>query len=203
MFKAKNINEGSILVKDDLDAYLSSREEGIFGTFLEGLAIYTCNNVYNGRKSSAEGIDLEFERENVYCIVTIKSGPNWGNNQQIKRMKSNFSKAKKILRSNRGSINISAINGCCYGKDNNPDKGEYFKYCGERFRTFISGENALYLDIIEPLGYKAKIKNDNYLKEYSNSIHRITKEFINDFCDASGQILWNKLVHFNSGKNNP
>ena len=55
LFKAKNINSASELVKTILDAFLSSQEEGIFGGFLEELAIFICAHVYGGRKSSAEG----------------------------------------------------------------------------------------------------------------------------------------------------
>jgi len=33
--------------------------------------------------------------------------------------------------------NIVAVNGCCYGRDNRPDKGDYLKYCGQRFWEFI------------------------------------------------------------------
>src|SRR5574341_449973 len=98
LFKAKNINDAHDLVKLLLDAHLSSQEETIFGEFLESLAIFVCGKVFNGRKSSAEGIDLEFERDGVLYIVSVKSGPNWGNSSQIKRMADNFRKARRILR---------------------------------------------------------------------------------------------------------
>jgi len=75
LFKAKNINDAHDLVKLILDAHLSSQEKTIFGEFLEKLAIFVCSKVFNGRKSSAEGIDLEFTRENVIYIIAVKSGP--------------------------------------------------------------------------------------------------------------------------------
>ena len=53
--------------------------------------------MYNGQKSSAEGIDLELEKENRKYIVSIKSGPNWGNSGQILQMRTNFRKAKEFL----------------------------------------------------------------------------------------------------------
>ena len=68
LFKAKNVIPQE-LTKGILDAHLSSQEETIFGGFLEGLAIFVCGKVWNGRKSSAEGIDLEFERDNKHYIV--------------------------------------------------------------------------------------------------------------------------------------
>ena len=79
LFKAKSINTSQDLVKSVLDAHLSSQEEGIFGNFLEQLALFICTKVYGGSKSSAEGIDLEFEKDSIRYIVSIKSGPNWGN----------------------------------------------------------------------------------------------------------------------------
>ena len=107
LFKAKNITTAGDLVKNILDAFLSSSEEGLFGGFLEDLAIFVCNQVFGGRKSSAEGIDLEFERDQTKYIVSIKSGPNWGNSSQIRKMRDNFSKAKRILGTNVYSHNGS------------------------------------------------------------------------------------------------
>jgi hypothetical protein len=51
-------------------------DEGLFGGFLENLAILICGRVYAGRESAAEGIDLEFEKGGLLYIVSIKSGPN-------------------------------------------------------------------------------------------------------------------------------
>lgn len=161
LFKAKNINAAPEFVKTLLDAFLSSQEEGIFGGFLVELAIFICSQVYGGRKSSAEGIDLEFERDNIRYIVSIKSGPNWGNSSQIKKLRDNFKKAKRILGTNISSTNVVAVNGCCYGKNRSPDKGDYLKLCGQEFWKFISGDDTLYTDIIEPLGHQAKEKTSN------------------------------------------
>jgi hypothetical protein len=76
LFKAKNILTAEKLVQTLLDAHLSSQEEAIFGNFLEGLALFINEKVYGGRKSSAEGIDLEFDKDGIRYIVSIKSGPN-------------------------------------------------------------------------------------------------------------------------------
>ena len=81
LFKAKFVTNAPDLVKMLLDAHLSSQEETVFGGFLEGLAIFICGRVFAGKKSSAEGIDLEFERDGICFIVSIKSGPNWGNSK--------------------------------------------------------------------------------------------------------------------------
>ena len=93
LFKAKNILTAQDLVKTLLNAHLSSQEETIFGDFLEGLAIYINQKVYSGNKSSAEGIDLEFDKDGIRYIIGIKSGPNWGNSSQINKLRDNFKKA--------------------------------------------------------------------------------------------------------------
>ena len=144
LFRVRNITTAAEFVTKMLDAYLSSQEETLLGDFLEGLAIHICKYVYGGHKSSAEGIDLELEKGTTRYIVSIKSGPNWGNSQQIKKMKENFLKAKRILKTSKSSMHIEAINGCCYGKNNKPDRGAYHKLRGQQFWEFISGAPDLY-----------------------------------------------------------
>ncbi len=200
LFKAKNLSLAQDLIKCLIDAHLSSQEEGIFGGFLEELAVFICNRVYNGRKSSAEGIDLEFERDNIKYLITIKSGPHWGNSRQIARMKDDFRKAQKILRTNNAGMQTMMINGCCYGRDDQPEKGDYRKLCGQRFGEFISGDENLYIEIIEPLGYRAKEKNEQFFTEYDKVINKFTLSFVQKFCAENGAILWDKLVQFNSAK---
>lgn len=197
LFKAKNILTAQDLIKTLLDATISSGEETIFGDFLEELAIFINNKVYGGKKSSAEGIDLEFDKENVRYIVSIKSGPNWGNNSQINKMTDNFKKAKRVLRTSNSKLNIVAVNGCCYGRNNSVDQGDYYKYCGQQFWEFISDNKNLYIDIIEPLGYKAKEKNEEFNKEYSELINKFAFLFMYHFCD-DGKINWESLVKYNS-----
>jgi hypothetical protein len=200
LFKAKNINAAQDLVKLLLDAHLSSQEETIFGDFLEELAIFVCSRVYGGRKSAAEGIDLEFEKDGVLYLVSVKSGPNWGNSSQIKRMVDNFKKAQRILRTSGNQKPVVAINGCCYGKDNQPDKGDYQKLCGQAFWEFISGNDQLYIEIIEPLGHRAKQHNEAFQTEYARILNLFTQEFLRDFC-TDGLINWPALVKFNSARN--
>ena len=127
LFKAKNVLTASDVVRG----------------FLERLAIVVCGRVFQGQKSSAEGIDLEFTRDGKRFIVAIKSGPNWGNSQQITRMRDNFLRAKRTLNTNALASNVIAVNGCYYGKDDRPDKGDYLKLCGQRFWEFVRRPRSL------------------------------------------------------------
>lgn len=199
LFKAKSVITASRLVKSIVDAHISSSEEGIFGDWLEGLAIFINEKVYGGRKSSAKGIDLEFDDDRRRYLVSIKSGPNWGNSSQIAKLVSDFKTAKKTLRTSGSNVEVVAVNGCCYGMDNQPDKGDYYKYCGQQFWHFISGDADLYLKIIEPLGTKARERNDDFIVSYTNKLNKFTFDFSLQFCNEEGAIDWNKLVQFNSG----
>lgn len=200
LFKAKHTTTSEQIIRGIVDAHISSNEETIFGDWLEGLAIFINERVYGGRKSGIPNIDLEFDKDAVRYIVTIKSGPNWGNSSQIKKLISDFKTAKKALRTSNSRLNITAVNGCCYGIEKKTDKGDYFKYCGQEFWSFISGNENLYIDIIEPLGHKAREQNEEFQKSYVQMINRFTKQFSNDFCNENGEIDWGKLVRLNSGK---
>lgn len=201
LFKAKYVLTAQDIIKSLTDAFISSQEETIFGDWMEGLAIFINNKVYNGRKSGITGIDLEFDKDNIRYIVTIKSGPNWGNSSQIGKLRADFITAKRTLRTSNSQLNIIAVNGCCYGRDNQSDKGDYFKYCGQKFWEFISDDPHLYTKIIEPLGHLAKERNDDFMQSYAQMINKFTKEFADTFCKDDGSIDWDRLIRFNSASN--
>ena len=200
LFKAKYLLTAEEIVRSLSDAFLSSAEETIFGDWLEGLAIFVCSKVYNGRKSTTTGVDMEFDKGGIRYIVSVKSGPNWGNSSQVKKMREDFNSAKKVLRTSRSQLQIIAVNGCCYGKESNPDKGDYFKYCGQQFWEFISDEPTLYSDILEPIATDAKKKNEDFKIEYTKMINKLTGEFIKKYCDSNGSINWNKIMILNSSR---
>ncbi len=164
LFKAKNIGRANDLVRSIVDAFLSSQEETIFGNLLEGFAIHVSGHLHGGFKSTLKSIDLEFERNDSHFIVGIKSGTNWGNSDQINRMRDNFKTARLLLRERGITHNIVAVNGCIYGKDRVPLKKhsdtdkEYLKYAGQDFWQFISDDDDLYREIIAPIDQEARQK---------------------------------------------
>lgn len=198
LFRAKYVLTSEDIVKGLVDAHISSNEETLFGNWLEKLAIFINEKVFNGRKSGIRGVDLEFDKDGVRNIVAIKSGPNWGNSSQVRKMVEDFRSAKKTLGTSGSQMNVVAVNGCCYGTDRVQNKGDYFKYCGQDFWEFISGNRDLFVELIEPIGCGAREKNDDFLKSYSHLIDKLTGEFSKEFCEVSGDISWNKLVRFNS-----
>ncbi len=211
LFKAK-AQDAAQLIRSILDAFLSSQEETIFGEFLEGVAVFVAKQLHEGFKPSIDeltGIDLVFEKNGKVFAVDIKSGPNWGNDSQKQKMYRNFSEAIVRLQPRYPAQRILPINGCMYGKDSRPRKlgkikearvvieqVEYWKLCGQDFWDFIAGNRQLYLEIIEPLGYQAEQRNENFQKEYGKFITKMTREFLIEYSDEDGGIAWEKLTHF-------
>ena len=201
LFKAKNIELAGDLVKSLVDAFLSSQEETVFGNLLEGFAIHVSKIRYAGFKSELKSVDLEFERANIYYIVGIKYGTNWGNSDQVAKMRDNFKVAKAILRERGITDEIVAVNGCIYGKDrwplkrhSDPDK-QYYKYAGQEFWQFISGDENLYREIIAPIDKEARHKDETFKKAYTAKINEMTQDFMTSFI-TNNQIDWMKLIDY-------
>lgn len=197
LFRAKAVVAAPQMVQQLLDAHLSSNEETLFGEFLESMAIFVCGQKFGGMKSTSEGLDLEFVRGAVRYAVSIKSGPNWGNASQIKKMTSNFDRIKKVAAQQK--VQLVCVNGCCYGQDGVPIKVQgYQKLCGQDFWYLISDEVDMYKEIVEPLGYQARIRCDEFSEAYGRVLTRFTHSFTEEFCTESGAIDWNRLVELNS-----
>jgi len=198
LYRAKNITVACELVTSLLEAFLISSEEKIFGDFLEDLAIFISSRTCNGRKSAATGIDFEFTDANTHYLVSVKSGPNWGNNAQHRRQEQDFQTAVRVLKQSKHALNVQAVLGICYGKVRTRYLHGYLKVVGQNFWYLISASESLYTDIIEPLAHRAKEQNETFNVEKGKIINVFTREFLHEFCEG-GQINWKKLVEFNSG----
>jgi len=198
LFKTKNITVASDLIKDILDAVLYASEEKIFGDFLEHLAIFIVEKTCDGWKSPATGIDLEFINDNTHYLVSVKSGPNWGNSSQRRDQDDNFRKAVRILKQSKLTVNVQPVEGICYGKVKTTYVRGHLKVVGQNFWYLLSEDENLYTDIIEPLGHRAKEHNEEFHNQKGRLINLFTEEFMKEFC-TDGSIDWKKLVEFNSG----
>lgn len=199
LFKAKNIQTASGLIEEILNAFLSSSEEKLFGDFLERLAVFVSQTTCGGMKpEDVPGVDLEFAEDDTYYIVQIKSGPNWGNSSQQKKQEENFRVRVAEIQSQYPTRKVEPVLGICYGKTRTSLLRGYTKIVGQSFWHLISGNERLYTDIIEPLGYRAKEHNDAFLAERTRIINVFTQQSLNEFCD-NGIINWERIVRFNSG----
>jgi len=203
LFKAKNLRTPELLVRDLLSAFLSSSEEKLFGDFLEGLAVFVAERTCGGHKSTAQGVDLEFFNNGTHYVVSIKSGPNWGNSSQQSKLEQDLKTATARLKQARRNLNVQSVLGICYGKTKTTFIRGYMKIVGQNFWYFISENLNLYTDIIEPIGHRAREHNESFEKERDKIISRFSIEMGNTFFDAkTGELDWVKLVQYNSGNYN-
>lgn len=203
LFRAKNMTTAGQLIDGFLDAFLSSSEEKLFGDFLEKLAIFIAGKTCGGQKSAATGVDLEFTDDSVEYVVSIKSGTNWGNSSQQRKLAQDLQKAVSTKKQGRSKAHVEPVLGICYGKTRTSRRPGYLKVVGQSFWYLISENQNLYTDIIEPIGFRAKEHNDSFSAGKAKVSNRFTGEFISRFCDKTGTIDWNKLVKWNSGNFNP
>lgn len=137
LFRARAPNNAAELADRLIDAFLSSSEETRFGDILEDIAVAVCRHAKGGRKSSTEGIDLEYDAGRVRTIVSIKSGPNWGNSSQHKRLVANFQAASRVLRQGRRA-EPRCIEGICYGPSGIRHLATHDRITGNAFWEEIS-----------------------------------------------------------------
>lgn len=205
LFKAKNIQTAGDFAKDILDAFLYSQEETIFGDLLENLAIYVNKTIFGGykaQKGKFKSVDLIFKRDNKLYVVGIKSGPNWGNADQVSAMRKNFKKAKEILRDEGEIKPIIVINGCMYGRDNISLKKHkidselnYYKLCGQKFWELVSSDSQLYKKIIRPLDKEVKKRDDAFKELYIKKVNEMTGDII-DLFHTKNLLDWNKVIEY-------
>jgi hypothetical protein len=196
LFRAKGIQSAADMARAILDAFLASSEEELFGEVLERIAAFIVEQLYNGRRSAYEGIDLEFEREGVLYLVQVKSGVHWGNSAQRKRLKQDFEAARSKCLSQRPELRVVCVEGICYGRRAARSDAPYLVRAGQAFWEFLSGDPNLYLDLIEPLGKTAQAHSANFERRRAQVIMQFEKDIAENFCDACGNLDWHALLKF-------
>ena len=200
LFIARGVSEPRDLARVLVDATLSSSEETMFGQTLEDIAIDVCEAAFGGRKSAAEGIDLEFERDGRRYLVAIKSGPSWGNASQVAKMRDDFRRAIRVVRQGRRDMDVQAINGCCYGTPNT-DHGDYRKVCGAAFWELISGEPDLYARLAGSLRHASANGHNAATEALTEALReRIAGELAAGWCGEAGRLDWPRVVAMNAAR---
>lgn len=174
-----------------IQTYKIESEQTIFGEFFEQIYYFLAESA---------GWELEIDPcESIDCVctktikdvvekkaVSIKSGPSWGNSDQIKKMIDNFNVIKQK------HVGIECINMCSYGKDETPNKKHgYKKLCGQRGWYDISGDLNMYKKIMNAISC---VSIDGV-----NNKYELVGDFKRKFCNKNDEIDWEKLFEYNSG----
>lgn len=199
LFRAKNLLVAPALIEALMNARLSSSEEGVFGKFLEELAIFVAEQCGGGQKSGIDGIDVELVRDKTRYLIAVKSGKNWGNSQSHKKQRADFKRAVQVIRQSKYAGEVQPVLGICYGNFKTKHAGDYLHIGGQSFWHLLSSDPTLYVDIVEPLGHEADTYDKAFEEQKARTFNRLIGEFITEYCDADGTIDWYRLVQFVSG----
>ena len=139
-----------------VDAFLSSSEETMFGNVLERIALAICTPAKGGRKSSTSNIDLEYDEGGQRTIIQIKSGPNWGNSSQRKKLEADFNTARRTIIQGDSTQVIRCVEGICYGSSRTKYLGSHWQLIGNHFWHDISGWEGTALGVLRIIGLHAE-----------------------------------------------
>lgn len=195
LFKALGIEKPSEIVENLLNARLSSSDETIFGTeFFEKIAKRIAEITSNASIAPADGVDIIIDKE-TYKPIGIKSGENWGNSSQIKRLKDDFETLRQRVQT-KIDKKYDPVVGHGYGTKNRLSKTGWRDVSGQAFWKEISGDPDLYLKLMRlmkdlPLKHKPEFK-----KKWDELVQKFTDEFSSNFCKEDGSVDWEKLTKF-------
>ncbi len=197
LFRATGLHKASEVVENMLAAYVSSSDEGIFGIkFFEPIA----KMASGGTISPSEGVDVAIESRKRYLAVAVKSGPNIFSASQKRRQNEEFLELRsRLLKLHK---EFDALVGHCYGRmRSEPGKNKIYRdRSGQEFWQEITGDPDFYLKLIRLMRDHPARHRPVYQKAWGKAVNRFTREFLQDFCRRDGEIDWEKLVAFNSGK---
>jgi hypothetical protein len=108
LFRAVGVQKASEIVARLLEAYMSSSEETIFGdAFFEPIVKAVCG----GTAAGVAGVDVVIETEDEYTVISVKSGPNWGNSSQMSKLGQDFMTARSVFANKEAQEAVSRSSG--------------------------------------------------------------------------------------------
>ncbi|MGC8783772.1 MAG: PmeII family type II restriction endonuclease [Armatimonadota bacterium] len=201
LLRAVGISSASELVQDLLKQHILASDETIFGdAFVEPIALA----VSGGKKSSAEGVDIEVEDEAAYKAISVKSGPNIFNSSQVRKMNEQFDSLRRRLDQYLRQVrkHFVPILGAAYGKkDLPPNRSRFYRHiAGQAFWEDLTGDPDFYLKLIRLMKDYPEEHRKRFELELNKATNRFVRDLLNEFAETDGTLNWEKLVEYNSGK---
>jgi hypothetical protein len=189
------------MITEILAAHLSSSDEGIFGEeFFEPI----CQALSGAQTAAAKGVDFVIETSTAFEAISLKSGPNAFNSSQVSKQNQQFEEIQNSLRATLRSLRkeFLPVMGCGYGRVDSPPTAsrKYYKLAGQAFWEHITEDSQFYLKLARFMRDDPDRHRPAFKEAWDRAVNRFVRQFAVDFCNADGEILWDKLVEFNSGK---
>lgn len=202
LFRANGIANAPEMINELLQAHITSSDENLFGEeFFEPIckALAAASHI-----AAAPGVDFVIEAEDSYEAVAMKSGPNALNASATRKQSQEFEEMRRSLNATLRRVRKAFIPvmGCGYGRADSPptQSRKYRKLAGQAFWEHVTGESDFYLKLVRLMRDDPDRNRPVYTQSRDRAVNRFVKQFSQAFCDDSGNILWENLVEFNSGK---
>lgn len=207
LYRAIGTDDASGIVKNLLDAKISSSDETLFGNdFFEPLAVWISQTAHqsdpdvSAEYASGSGGDLQVVTKTRYSFYAIKSGTAVFNGPSKKRQRQEFDEARSRL--SKVQKQFDAVIAYAYGRKNSRAIG-YREIAGQSFWAEISGDETMYLRIVEAMGTGAQERASIFAREYDRAANRFTREILANFAAADGSLDWAALTAYNSSSDRP
>jgi Type II restriction endonuclease EcoO109I len=204
LYRALGIADSSEFIMQLMIAFVSSSDETIFGNdFLEPLAIFAAknSNQHDDLERSVTvgagaGQDIAIETATSYLAISVKSGKNIFNAQSTKGQQSEFtaltSRLKKINKELRPII------GYGYGRKRQVKASNVEKMAGQAFWQLLTGESDFYLRLSNAMTSFSGEHGAVYKTIFEKRHQQFLREFMLNYVDVNGTIVWQDVVAFNS-----
>ena len=196
LYRASPLLTVAALIEKLLDDYLSASEEHLFGRFLADLAVFVTQHTCNGYRSAAEGVDVEFVNRGVHFLVSVKSALVWSNMADQNQLEQNLKAAAARVNLLPVVPEVQPVLGICFGRASTGHVRNYRMVVGQDFWYLLSECRELYAEIVEPLRFCTKERGRQVSQERPHLVNRLMREFLAEFCHASGAIHWPRLVDY-------
>lgn len=207
LFRAIGIVRPDHFLDGLLGARISSSDETIFGNeFFEPLALWAAEHAdIPGRKVSVgagAGQDISIESATEYFAISVKSGKNIFNSQSDKGQKVEFDQLEARLKKLKKAFH--KVVGFGYGRQAAPKVATpVMKKAGQDFWELLTGESDFYVRISDAISKPASIHKAAFDEILLKKHSELLRQFMIDFVDEDGTVLWQKVVEFNSSRARP
>jgi len=197
-FSGHRLFDASCLIEMWLGTTLLANDTLLFDKFLENTAILLFTHLFQWRKLS--------QTEQVIALETPK-------NLQVAYVKARVNSVAPLsTRDSIESLQIQArqlentsnklvhpILGICWGPDETVNLQDLRIISGRSFWSLIANGTRLFDEILATFSSSTLKHSEIYEYKKAATLNKLTREFIERFCNADGAIDWLRLVEFNSG----
>jgi hypothetical protein len=208
LYRAMGESDPLQLLKQMLMARVSSSDETIFGNdFFEPLAMFAARYATGGERrtvtvGAGAGQDIAIETASEYLAISVKSGINIFNSQSEKGQSAEFNQLQARMKK-LGKM-FRPIVGYGYGRKAAPKKPQaQERLAGQAFWSLLTGEDDFHVRIEACMGPFAAEHSQQFAQALVKKHCLLVREFSTHFIGDTGEILWAKLVDFNSGTKRP